>query len=575
MEKKELASLLEEIGTLLELKGENPFKCNAYRNAARTIESLDQSLEEFHSVLDLTRLKGIGESLAEKILILLHTGELPLYKELKESIPSDLVAMLDIAGMGPKRVRAVYEKLGISSVGELEYACRENRLLDLPGFGAKIQENILQGIEYLKKAQGRFHLHKALFAANILRGDLAKLPMVSSLEIAGSLRRFRETVKDIDLLITTAKPAPVMNAFTSHPLVETVIAHGETKSSVRLNMGINVDLRVVSKDEFPFALMYFTGSKEHNIAMRARAQKQGYKLNEYGLFKRNSAKSLALKSEEDVFKTLGLSYIPPELREDQGEIQAAEKGPLPQLVSLKDLRGTFHIHTTYSDGTGAIKEYVKYARKQGLEYIGISDHSRSAFYANGLTPEKILKQHEEIDALNKSLKGFHIFKGIESDILPDGSLDYPEDILSRFDFIIISVHSRFKMPKEEMTKRIIKAMDNPHTTMLGHPTGRLLLAREGYELDLDAVIDAAAQNRIIIELNANPFRLDLDWSHIKKAIDKGVLISINPDAHSLEDMTFVELGVGLCRKGWCEPRHVLNSYSATEVKEIFSKIHNS
>ena len=575
MDKKELASFLEEIATLLELQGENPFKCNAYRAAAQTIETLDRNLEGFQTVEDFARLKGIGKSLAEKILVILQTGTLPLYQELKQRIPSGLVEMLRIAGMGPKRVRTVYEKLGIISLGELEYACRENRLLELPGFGVKIQENTLKGIEYLKKAQGRFHLHKALAAAHRLQEDLAKLPQVDRIETAGSIRRFKETVKDIDLLITTAKPATVMNAFTSHPLVESIIAHGETKSSVRLTMGINVDLRVVTKKEFPFALLYFTGSREHNIVLRGRAQKQGYKLNEYGLFKRQSTKSLDLKSEEEIYKALGLSYIPPELREDQGEIQAAEQGSLPQLVTLKDLRGSFHIHTTSSDGAATIKEFAAYAQKQGLEYLGISDHSRSAFYANGLSTEKILKQHREIDALNKSLKGFHIFKGIESDILPDGSLDYPEDILALFDFVIISVHSKFKMTEEEMTKRIIKAMENPHTTMLGHPTGRLLLAREAYEVDMEAIIQAAAQHGIIIELNANPFRLDLDWRYIKKALDKGVLISINPDAHSLNDMKFVELGVGLARKGWCEPRHVLNSYSATEVKKIFSKIHKS
>ena len=571
MDKKELASLLEDIGTLLELKGENPFKCNSYHNAARTIESLDQNLEELQSLEDWTRLKGIGVSLAEKILTILRTGTLPLYDELKDSLPSGLLEMLHIPGMGPKRVRTVYEKLGIISVGELEYASRENRLLELPGFGSKIQENILQGIEYLKKSQGRFHLHEVLSAARILRDDLAKLAQVSRIEIAGSLRRYKETVKDIDLLITTSKPEPVMAAFTSHPLVESVIAHGETKSSVRLTMGMNVDLRVVAKAEFPFALMYFTGSKEHNIVMRARAQKLGYKLNEYGLFKRESKTSLPLRSEEEIFQALGLSYIPPELREDMGEITAAEKGALPHLIEAVDLRGTFHIHTNYSDGTAGIEEYVKYAKQKGMSYIGISDHSRSAFYAGGLSAEKVLKQLEEIDRLNNKYKDFFIFKGIESDIRSEGSLDYPEDILKRFDFIIISVHSRFKMTKAEMTTRILKAMDNPYATMLGHPTGRLLLAREGYELDLDAVIKAAARTKVIIEFNANPFRLDLDWRHMKKAVEAGVLLSINPDAHSLEDMEFCELGIGLARKGWCEPRHILNTYSASEVKRLFAR----
>ncbi len=571
MDKKELAALLEGIGTLLELKGENPFKCNAYRNAARTIETLEKPLDNFQTVKDLTRLKGIGASLAEKILTLIQTGSLPYYDELKASVPSGLIEMIRIPGFGPKKARAVYEKLGISTVGELEYACRENRLIDLPGFGLKSQENILKGIEYLKKARGRFYLHEARAAAAEICESLAHIPAAKLIEVAGSLRRSRETVKDIDILMTASAPASLMDAFTSHPLVKDVIAHGETKSSVRLEMGINVDLRVVSDTQFPFALMYFTGSKEHNIVLRGRALRLGYKLNEYGLFKRGSKKSEVLKSEREIFARLGLAFIPPELREDRNEFAAAENGALPRLVTAKDIRGAIHLHTTYSDGVPTIAEYVKEAKRRGWKYIGISDHSKSAHYANGLSPERVKKQHAEIDALNKKLHGFRIFKGIESDILPDGSLDYADEILAQFDFVIASVHSKFKMPKKEMTGRIIRAMKNPYTTMLGHPTGRLLLARDGYEVDIDAIIDAAAKHNVIIELNANPFRLDLDWRHLRKAIEAGVLTSINPDAHRLENLDFTELGVGLARKGWCEARHVLNTRTIKEADALFKK----
>lgn len=571
MDKQELAVLLDEIATLLELKGENPFKCNAYRNAARTIANLEQDLNEFHSPGELSKLKGIGSSLAEKILAFIQTGHFPLYEELKARIPSGVIEMLRIPGLGPKKAKILFEKLGITSVGELEYACRENRLLELAGFGEKSQENILKGIDYLKKSQGRFHLHEAKAAALRLYQDLSPLSYVKRIEIAGSLRRFKETIKDIDLLITTAKPDRVMQDFISHPLVEDTIAYGETKSSVRLSIGINADLRVVSDEEFPFALMYFTGSKEHNVAMRSRALKLGYKLNEYGLFKRDSKKSKSLKSEEEIFNELGLSYIPPELRENLGEIQAAEKNALPNLVRFNELRGLFHLHTPYSDGLPSIADYVKYAQKKNLEYIGISDHSQSAYYANGLSPEKISRQIREIDAINNKIKGFRVLKGIESDILPDGSLDYPENILAQFDFIVISIHSRFKMTREEMTRRILRAMQNPYATMLGHPTGRLLLARDGYQVDMDAVIKAAAKYQVVIELNSHPYRLDLDWRYIRKAIDAGVMISINPDAHRMENIKFTELGVGIARKGWCESRNVLNTYSRNDVLEILKR----
>ncbi|HOE63255.1 MAG TPA: DNA polymerase/3'-5' exonuclease PolX [Candidatus Sumerlaeota bacterium] len=571
MDKKELAEVLEDIATLLEIKGENPFKSNAYRNAARTIETLEKPLEDFQVVEDFRGLKGIGVSIAEKILTLLKEGRLPYYEQLKASIPSGLIDMLSIPGFGPKKVRAVYENLGVSTVGELEYACHENKLVELAGFGAKTQENILKGIEYLKKSQGRFYFHEALDPARELCAAMQKVGGLKKIEIAGSLRRFNDTVKDIDILASAENPHAVMDAFVSHLLVESVINRGDTKCSVRLINGINADLRVVSEPQFPYALMYFTGSKAHNVALRGRALKMGYKLNEYGLFPRDSETSEFLGSEKEVFKKLGLAFIPPELREDRGELEAAESGSIPRLVEMSDIKGIFHVHTPYSDGLASIREYADECLKRGFEYLGVSDHSRSATYANGLSPERIQKQGEEIDALNKKIKNFRIFKGIESDILSDGSLDYPDEVLKNLDFVIASIHSGFKKSKEEMTRRLIKAIENPYTTMLGHPTGRLLLAREGYEVDMEEVIRAAAQNGKIIELNANPYRFDIDWRLIRKAVDSGVLISINPDAHRLDNLDYTFLGAGMARKGWSEARHIFNTRSAKEVEEYFKK----
>ena len=571
MDKKELAGVLEDIATLLEIKGENPFKSNAYRNAARTIETLEKPLEDFQVVEDFRGLKGIGVSIAEKILALLKEGRLPYYEQLKASIPSGLIDMLSIPGFGPKKVRAVYENLGVSTVGELEYACHENKLVELAGFGAKTQENILKGIEYLKKSQGRFYLHEALHPARELCAAIQKVGGLKNIEIAGSLRRFNDAVKDIDILASAENPHAVMDAFVSHLLVESVINRGDTKCSVRLINGINADLRVVSEPQFPYALMYFTGSKAHNVALRGRALKMGYKLNEYGLFPRDSETSEFLGSEKEVFKKLGLAFIPPELREDRGELEAAESGSIPRLVEMSDIKGIFHVHTPYSDGLASIREYADECLKRGFEYLGVSDHSRSATYANGLSPERIQKQGEEIDALNKKIKNFRIFKGIESDILSDGSLDYPDEVLKNLDFVIASIHSGFKKSKEEMTRRLIKAIENPYTTMLGHPTGRLLLAREGYEVDMEEVIRAAAQNGKIIELNANPYRFDIDWRLIRKAVDSGVLISINPDAHRLDYLDYTSLGAGMARKGWSEARHIFNTRSAKEVEEYFKK----
>ena len=569
MTKLDVSKILEEIGILLELKGENPFKFRAYHNASVTVEALEEDLDKAIGDGTLAEQKGIGKGLYEKIVELNNTGRLKYYEDLKKEIPAGLLEIIRIPGVGPKKAKALYDELGISTVGELEYACMENRLIGLHGFGEATQAKILKGIEYYRKGMGHHLFNAALKDAERLLTLLEKNKDIKMSSIAGSIRRRKEVIKDIDIVASARheRVGSVMDFFTTLPDVQSIVAKGDTKSSVILNSGINADLRIVSDSEYPFALHYFTGSSEHNTAMRSRAKKFGLKLNEYGLFK--GEKSLQCKSEEEIFKALGLTYIPPELREDKGEIEAAEQGKLPELIEPSDIKGIFHVHTTYSDASMTLHEVVKLAQGAGYQYIGISDHSKSAYYAGGLTEEKLRAQHDEIDGLNSKLKNFYIFKGIECEILSDGSLDYSDEILAEFDFVIASVHSRFNMSEEEMTKRIIKAISNPYTTMLGHPTGRLLLSREGYKVDLHKVIDAAAEKGVVIELNAHPYRFDLDWRYCKYAKEHGVKVSINPDAHHMGDLSNVAYGVGIARKGWLTSRDVLNTMTLGEIKKKF------
>jgi DNA polymerase (family 10) len=475
--------------------------------------------------------------------------------------------MLKIPGVGPKKVKAIYERLEVKTIGELEYACLENRLLDLEGFGKKTQQNILKGIENMKKFQGQFLYGEVIGLAEKIKTQLQLSGFTDRCEITGSIRRRKEVVKDIDIIATSNNPHNLMDYFTTLPYVEEIIAKGDTKSTVRLKNGINMDLRVVVDKEYPYVLNHFTGSKEHNTAIRHRAKVMGIKVNEYGLFKQE--KLIECSTESDIYKALNLDYIAPELRENNGEIEAAENYRLPKLIELKDIKGTFHMHTAYSDGSNTISEMVKAARDMGLSYIGITDHSRSAFYARGLNIEEIKQQIEEVNKLNDKLKDFYIFKGIESDILPDGSLDYDDDILKLFDFVIASVHSNFKMEKARMTERIINAIKNKYMTMLGHPTGRILLARKEYDLDLYEVINAASKYNKIIEINSDPHRLDLDWRYLKYAKENKVMLAINTDAHNLQGMKNIQFGIGIARKGWIEPHNVINAMPLPELKKYF------
>jgi DNA polymerase (family 10) len=548
------------MASILDILGENPFKIRSYENAARAVENLTGDLGEMIASGELLNVKGIGKSLFSHIEELYTTGKLAAYEELKKKIPAGLLDLLRIPGMGPKKVKAVYEKLGVQSIDDLERAA-------LDGFGTRTQIKILYGIQTVKKFSERHLLHTALEEARAIHDEIARHPDVVRSLIAGSLRRHRETIKDIDLLVSADEPDRLMELFTTLPRVATIAAKGKTKSSVILTSRINADLRVVSDMEFPFAANYFTGSKEHNTEMRARAKKMGLKLNEYGLFE--GEKLIPCKDEAAIYKKLGLAYIPPELREAQGEIEAAEKNELPALVTEDDVRGLLHVHTNASDGTVSAEEMAEGARAMGFEFLGIADHSRSAAYAGGLSIEKVKAQSREIKQLNSRMKPFRVFHGIESDILPDGSLDYPPEVLDLFDFVIASVHQNFKMSESEMTRRIIRAVENPYTTILGHPTGRLLLAREGYAVDLPAVIDAAARSGAMIEINANPHRLDLDWRYCRSAKEKSVKIAICPDSHTVKGMEDFRYGVGIARKGWLAKHDVINCLDAREIDAFF------
>ncbi len=571
MPPKSLPAFLDQIGDLLDMKGENPFKVRAYHNAARALSEVDD-LDEVIRTGRLREIQGIGDAIATKLEEYIKTGKMTYYEELTKEIPLSLLELLQIPNLGPRKIKVLYDTLGITNVGELEYAARENRLASLFGFGARTQEKILEGIEFIKKHKGEFLLGDIYPLAMKIKEGFDKITNPELVDVCGSIRRRKEIVRDIDILVAGADSKKLSKHFRSLPEVEDVIAEGDTKTSVRLNLGIEADLRVVSKEAYPYALMYFTGSKEHNVKLRGIAKKKDLKLNEYGLF--TNGDSVVLRTEAEVYKHLGLAYIPPELREDIGEIEAAQSGKLPDLVRFEDLKGTFHVHTHLSDGVDTLEKIVEAAKKMGLSYVGISDHSKTAAYAGGLKPDTLRKQWDEIDSLNEKSRDFHLFKGIESDILPDGSLDYDEKILEGFDFVVGSIHSSFTMKRADMEKRILKAMKNPFMTILGHPTGRLLLGRDGYDVDMKNIIEMAAGHHVLLELNASPYRLDIDWRYLKMAKQQGVMIAINPDAHSTAGLSDLFYGIGTARKGWQERGDILNTRTAKEVTKIFERMRN-
>lgn len=573
MDKNQIAEIFEEIATLLELKAENPFRIRAYRNAARALLNLEEDLEKVVREERLTELEGIGKDLAGKITLLVTKGKLPDYEKLKKSIPSGLLEMMQVHGLGGKKVKVLYEKLGIKSISALKKACLDGEIAKISGFGKKTQQNILDSLSH-KESYGKRHLWwDAMEIATPLIEGLKKLKSVKKAEIAGSIRRKLETIGDVDILVASDRPKEIMDWFTKQASVEKILSKGEAKSSVLLKEDMQTDLLVVPEKQFGFALCYFTGSKEHSVKLRQLANKQGWTLNEWGLSLINSKKAppkISVKkaaTEEDIYKALGLSYIPPELRENMGEFEAAAKGKIPKLIEEKDIRGTFHNHTTASDGRSTLKEMIAAAEKLKWEYIGISDHSKSSFQANGQSEEQLMHQVQEIKKINLSKKfKTHVFSGIECDILANGNLDFPNEILKALDFVIVSVHNAFSQDEKTMTRRIIKAIENPYTTMLGHLTGRLLLRREAYKVNIPKVIDACIANRKIIELNGNPNRLDMDWRYWHAASEKGLLCCINTDSHLADHLHFITAGVNAARKGWLEKKHVLNTRSLKEIQ---------
>lgn len=569
LDNKGVGAILQEVAFFLELKGENPFKVKAYSNAARTIEALEEDLGEVVRAGRLKEIKGIGETLAQHITELVTTERLQFHEDLKTSIPSGHLQMLKIPGLGPKKIKVIYDRLDIKTIGELEYACLENRLIDLQGFGQKSQEKILQGIQQVKKYQGQYLYAEVIESAQEILKKILAHPRVDRGNLAGSLRRRMEVVRNINLVLSTSRPQEVLNAFSKLSEVEAVPFKNKSIGRYSLSSGWEVDLRITPDQTFPYSLFCFTGSLAHWNAMSERAKVMGLKLSEEGLHR--NGRLISSKEEEGIFEALGLDFIPAELRENQGEIEASEIHQLPRLIEDRDIQGIFHVHSSYSDGVNSIRGMAQASKKMGFSYMGLADHSQSAPYAGGLTFEKLQKQWKEIEQVNQEIEGLHIFRGIESDILPDGSLDYEEPILKRFDFIIASVHSHFSMSREEMTQRVIKAVRNPYTTILAHPTGRLLLAREPYAIDMMRIIDEASRVGVAIELNAHPYRLDIDWRLCKYAKEKGVKIAINPDSHDEEGLKDTFLGVGIGRKGWLEPGDILNTMNVEGMKAYLEK----
>ncbi len=579
MDKNQLANLLDEVATLLELKeGSNPFEVRAYQNAARSITALDGDIEQLVRDGKLKGVPGLGSTIIKRIEEVIDTGHMALYDELVATTPAIKLEMLRIQGVGPKKVNAIYDQLHVTSIAELEQACKEGKVAKLPGFGKKTQDNILQGIAFLAQHADRFLYPVAEEEAARIEAVLITLPEIVRLQVAGSLRRRRETVGDIDMVASVADSAgddvrrKIMDVFTSQPSVKAITGKGETKSSVVLGSGMKMDLRVVGDSQFPYTLHHFTGSKEHHIALRRRALSMNMTINDYGLFlgKEPDLQLVPCKNEADIYAALGMAYIEPELREDMGEIEAAVHGTLPVLVQESDLRGVLHVHSTWSDGQNTIREMAEACIARGFAYLGITDHSKVAAYANGLNEQALRRQHEEIDRLNREYAGrLHILKGTECDILKDGSLDYADDVLASLDFVVASIHSFFNLSQEEQTQRMLRAITNPYVDIIGHPTGRILLGRAGYILDMEAVIDAAAEHGVCIEINANPSRLDLDWRFLHRARDKGIKIPINPDAHVLAGLDDMRYGIGVARKGWLRPIDVLNTMQTEELLQFF------
>ena len=571
MDKALAAAVLDDVGDLLELRGGSPFESRAYHNAARTIGAVEGNLDDLVRTGALADMPGLGKTLVQRITELVTTGRMALHDELVAAVPPGLRSMLRIPGLGPKRVRQIHETLGLTTLAELREAAESNRIASLPGFGAKSQENILKGLEFLNQHMDHYLYPDAERDAVAVAEALRTMPQIIRLSIAGSLRRRKEIVKDVDMVASVARDedrAPVMDALVGLPQVISVTGKGDTKTSVILRPGIALDFRLVTDDEYPYTLHHFTGSKDHNVSLRGRAQRSGLKINEYGLFR--GEERIPVRDEHEFYRALGMYYVEPEMREDRGEIEAALDGELPTLVTDDDLRGVLHVHSNWSDGQNTIRDMADATLALGFTYLGMCDHSKSAAYAGGLDEDAVRRQHEEIDRLNEEYAGrLRILKGTECDILKDGSLDYDDATLASFDFVVASIHSHFQLSPAEQTQRLVTALENPYVSILGHPTGRLLLQRDGYNPDLDVVIDRAGELGVAIELNCDPHRMDLDWRFHRRAVERGVLIPINTDAHNPASLGYLRYGVGIARKGWLTRNDVLNACDVDDLLAFF------
>jgi len=567
---QDIAEMFAKTADLLEIQGANPFRIRAYRNAAQTVQNLAQNVGELIAQgEDLSQLPNIGKDLADKIKAIVKTGKFSLLEKLAREIPIELCEVMQVSGLGAKRVKILYEKLKIENLADLEKAARAEKIRELEGFRAKTEQSILQGIKFKKVASGRLKSSEAERITNALIDYLKQDKSVIDIAVAGSSRRCKETIGDGDILVSCKPDAKVMERFIKYEDVKKVVSQGETRSTVILRSGFQVDLRVVGKENFGAALQYFTGSKEHNIAVRKIAIQKGLKINEYGVFK--SKKKIAGKTEEEVYKTINLPYIEPELRENQGEIEAAQKNKLPNLVILKDIKGDLHMHTNLTDGHNTLEEMVNAAKNRGYEYVAITDHSQHVTIAHGMKVKDLAKQIKAIDKLQQKIKNIKILKSIELDILEDGSLDLPDDILKELDFTVCAIHYKFNLERKKQTERILKAMDNSYFNILAHPTGRLINKREPYDIDMEQIMKAAKARNCLLELNAHPSRLDLNDIHCRMAKKMGVKIAIGTDAHSINDFDFIRFGLGQARRGWLEKQDIINTRSLAQLTKLLKR----
>ena len=567
MKNFEVAKILRNVSILLDMD-DVQFKPRAYEKAARSIEALEDEVEDIYEkggIKGLKDIPGVGESIAEKIEDLIKTGKLAYYEELLKKVPVDLNSLYGVEGMGPKTIKVLYQKLGVRTLEDLEKAAQAHKISELPHFKKKTEENILRGVEFAKKSRGRFILGFTLPLIRGIESNLRSLPDVKRAEAAGSVRRMKETIGDVDFLVVSDNPTKVADFFVSMPEVMQVIEKGTTKSAVKLKTGMNADIRILPEKSFGAAMQYFTGNKDHNVTMRKIAQKKGWKLSEYGLFQEE--KQIAGETEEGVYEKLGLAWIPPELRENTGEIELAQKKELPNVIGYKDLKGDLQVHTTWTDGANSILDMAQQAKKIGLEYIVISDHTKTLAMTGGLDEKGLQKQRIEIDQVNKELEGITVLQGAELNILKDGSVDISDEALKNLDVASAAVHSYFDLPREEMTKRVLKAMENPNIDILLHPTTREIQKREPIQLDIEKLVEAAKQTETILDIDSYPDRLDLKDDHIRKAVQAGAKLGISSDSHSTAHLHYLELGVAQARRGWATAKDIVNTRKLAEFKK--------